>query len=166
MLQDVLHNVYNKLRLHFYTEVYSKFENREATLTTVETFSMEAINTLDHPTVAQFANAMKISAPNAAYRVSSLIRKGYLQKIQSKKDLRTYYLEPTAKYEKYNQVNEAYIKVVADRVRDRFSEEDYEKFTQMLDIIDRELMPDVDFIGKGRPSDDSSKERSKRRKAE
>ncbi len=158
MLQEVLHNVYNKLRLHFYTQVYSTFENREATLTTVETFSMEAINTLDHPTVAQFASAMKISAPNAAYRVSSLIKKGYLRKIQSKKDLRTYYLEPTPKYEKYNQVNEAYIKVISNRVKERFSEEDYQIFTEMLDIIDKELMPDVDFIGKGGKTDDGTEE--------
>ena len=94
-LQEVLHNVYGKLRLHFYMQVYSRFENREATLTTVETFSMEAITTLDHPTVAQFAKAMNISTSNAAYRVSSLIKKGYLKKIQSKDDLRTFYLEPT-----------------------------------------------------------------------
>ena len=67
-LKEVLHNVYGKLRLHFYMQVYSRFENREATLTTVETFSMEAITTLDHPTVAQFAKAMNISTSNAAYR--------------------------------------------------------------------------------------------------
>ncbi|HAP03766.1 MAG TPA: MarR family transcriptional regulator [Lachnospiraceae bacterium] len=158
MLEEVLHNVYSKLRLHFYTQVYSKFENREATLTTVETFSMEAITTLNHPTVAQFASAMNISAPNAAYRVASLIKKGYLKKIQSKKDLRTYYLEPTTKYEKYNQINEAYIKVVANRVKERFSEKDYNKFTEMLDIIDKELMTDVDFITKGSKHNDSTEE--------
>ena len=164
MLEDVLHNVYSKLRLHFYTQVHSTFENREATLTTVETFSMEAINTLDHPTVAQFASAMKISAPNAAYRVASLIKKGYLKKIQSKKDLRTYYLEPTPKYEKYNRVNEAYIKVVAERVKERFSEQDYNKFTQMLDVIDKELMPDVDFMEKGSKYNDSTEEGRKNTK--
>ena len=136
-LQEVLHNVYGKLRLHFYMQVYSTFENREATLTTVETFSMEAITTLDHPTVAQFAKAMNISTSNAAYRVSSLIKKGYLKKIQSKDDLRTFYLEPTPKY----------IKVIADRVKKRLSPEDYEKFTETLDMIDKELMTDVSFTG-------------------
>ncbi|MDD7327545.1 MAG: MarR family transcriptional regulator [Lachnospiraceae bacterium] len=146
-LQEVLHNVYGKLRLHFYMQVYSRFENREATLTTVETFSMEAITTLDHPTVAQFAKAMNISTSNAAYRVSSLIKKGYLKKIQSKDDLRTFYLEPTPKYQKYNRINEAYIKVIADRVKKRLSPEDYEKFTETLDMIDKELMTDVSFTG-------------------
>lgn len=146
-LTEVLHNVYSKLRLHFYMQVYSHFEKREATLTTVETFSMEAITTLDHPTVAQFAAAMNISTSNAAYRVSSLIKKGYLKKIQSREDLRTYFLEPTTKYLKYNRINEAYIKVIADRIKTRLSPEEFEKFTETLDMIDKELMNDVKFTG-------------------
>lgn len=156
MLEDVLHDIYNKLRLQFLTQEYVADEKSSLPLTSVEMFSMEAISALDRPTVAQFASAMHISAPNAAYRVASLLKKGYLRKVQSKKDLRTYHLEPTARYKKYVEKNEAHIEEVAEKARERFSKEDYDKLSEMLEIIDKELMPGADFIAKGGNNDDGS----------
>ena len=43
MLKDAFFNVYTKFKLHFYQEIFSRFQDREASLTTVETFCMEAI---------------------------------------------------------------------------------------------------------------------------
>lgn len=86
MLGSEINDFYNKFRLHFFMKVFSKFENREATLTTVESFSMEGIMALGEPTVSEFARMMGISAPNAAYKINSLIQKGYVEKIQSEKD--------------------------------------------------------------------------------
>ena len=39
MLQESFSRVYLKFKLHFYEKVFQGFENREATLTTVETAS-------------------------------------------------------------------------------------------------------------------------------
>ena len=50
MLKDVFFDVYNKFKLHFYQEIFQRFQNREASLTTVETFCMEAIQALARPT--------------------------------------------------------------------------------------------------------------------
>jgi DNA-binding MarR family transcriptional regulator len=50
--------------------------------------------TWNEPTIAQFARMMSISAPNAAYRVSSLLQKGYVEKIQSTEDQREHHLRP------------------------------------------------------------------------
>ena len=44
---------------------------------------METIQALGSPTINEFASFMRISPPNAAYKINSLIRKGYIQKIQS-----------------------------------------------------------------------------------
>ena len=38
---------------------------------------------------------MQISTPNAAYKIGSLVRKGYVEKIQSTTDRREYHLRPT-----------------------------------------------------------------------
>lgn len=46
----------------------------------------------DRPTVNEFASFVQISPPNAAYKVNSLIRKGYLKKVQSQEDKREYRL--------------------------------------------------------------------------
>ena len=145
MFSNSISQIYDKLRLHFYMKVYSRFENREATLTTVESFSMEVIMALGEPTVAEFAKVVNISSPNAAHRIKCLIQKGYVEKIKSSEDGREYHLKPTKKYMRFKQINEDYVNILMERCKERFSTEDYDKLTEMLDIINRELMPEIDI---------------------
>ena len=98
MFERALFEVYNKFKMHFYQQVFARFENREASLTTVETFCVETIHALGQPTVNEFASFVKISPPNAAYKVNSLIKKGYLEKRQSTVDKREYHLVVTPKF--------------------------------------------------------------------
>ena len=86
MLEQAFFNVYTKFKLHFYQEIFRRFQDREASLTTVETFCMETIMALGTPTVNEFATFMRISPPNAAYKVNSLVKKGYIRKVQSRED--------------------------------------------------------------------------------
>ena len=97
MLDESFRDVYTKFKLHFYQEVFSRFQNREASLTAVETFCMEIIMALEEPTINEFASFVNISSPNAAYKVNSLIQKGYVEKIRSDQDRREYHLRPTKK---------------------------------------------------------------------
>ena len=46
MLDQTFGQVYTKFKLHFYKQIFSRFEDREATLTTVESFCMEVIMAL------------------------------------------------------------------------------------------------------------------------
>jgi DNA-binding MarR family transcriptional regulator len=143
MMKNAFFNVYTKFKLHFYQEIFQRFQTREATLTTVETFCMEAIQALGSPTVNEFAAFMRISSPNAAYKVNSLVKKGYIRKVQSTEDRREYHLEVTQKFIDYYQVSTSYIVEVMGRISDRFSPEDCAKLTEMLEIVSRELMPEV-----------------------
>ena len=43
MLDQTFGQVYTKFKLHFYKQIFNRFEDREATLTTVESFCMERI---------------------------------------------------------------------------------------------------------------------------
>ena len=104
MLQDAFFTVYTKFKLHFYKEIFQRFQSREASLTTVETFCMETIMALGHPTINEFASFMCISSPNAAYKVASLIKKGYVRKVQSETDRRECHLEVTQKYIDYYNI--------------------------------------------------------------
>ena len=106
MFQQSFFSIYTKFKMHFYQKVFERIQEREATLTTVETFCMEMIYALDNPTVAEFANFANISSPNAAYKVNSLVKKGYLRKVQSKDDKREYHLEATEKYINYYRGDE------------------------------------------------------------
>lgn len=121
MLEQRFETVYTKFKLHFYQEIFERFQNREASLTTVETFAMETIQALGSPTVNEFASFMRISPPNAAYKINSLIRKGYVQKIQSAQDKREYHLQVTQKYKEYYNISNDYVHVVTERMRQRFT---------------------------------------------
>ena len=145
MLKHAFFNVYTKFKLPFYQEISLRFQNREASLTTVETFCMESILALGSPTVNEFASFMRISPPNAAYKVNSLVKKGYINKVQSPDDRREYHLEVTQKYLDYYNISAAYMVEVMDRIAARFSPEDCAKLEEMLTIVNQELMPEVDI---------------------
>ena len=143
MLRDAFFQVYTKFKVHFYQEIFERFQNREASLTTVETFCMETILALGSPTVNEFATFMRISPPNAAYKVNSLVKKGYINKIQSRDDRREYHLEATQKYIDYYNISASYMREVMDRIAQRFSPEDCARLEEMLNIVSDELMPEV-----------------------
>ena len=142
-LEQAFNEVYTKFKLHFYQEIFRRFQDREASLTTVETFCMESIMALGSPTVNEFATFMRISPPNAAYKVNSLVKKGYIRKVRSPDDRREYHLEVTQKYIDYYNISAAYTTEVVARVNRRFPPEDCAKLEEMLTIVSRELMPEV-----------------------
>ena len=142
--------MYTKFKLHFYQEIFLRFQDREASLTTVETFCMESIMALDSPTVNEFATFMRISPPNAAYKVNSLVKKGYVKKIQSPSDRREYHLEVTQKYIDYYNISASYT-LVMERITKRFPPEDCAKLEEMLAIVSRELMPEITLPEKLEP---------------
>ena len=135
--------IYTKFKLHFYREIFGIWTSRETTLTTVETFCMEVIYAMERPTINEFANFIKISQPNAAYKVNNLIRKGFLRKIRSQKDKREYFLEVTDKYLEYLDIENSYMHKVLERLETRFTKSQLEELDKMLKIISVELMPEV-----------------------
>ena len=145
MLKHAFFNVYTKFKLHFYQEIFRRFQDREASLTTVETFCMETIQALGRPSINEFASFMRISPPNAAYKINSLVRKGYIEKIRSQQDKREYHLQVTQKYKDYYNISNDYVHMVTERIRERFSPEECAKLEEMLAIVDQELMPEVDL---------------------
>ena len=143
MLEQAFKQVYTKFKLHFYRAVFGRFQKREASLTTVETFCMEIIAALGQPTVNEFSRFVGISAPNAAYKINNLIQKGYVRKEQSESDKREYHLVVTQKYIDYYNINYRYLGKVMARLQRRFSPEDLAKLEEMLTIISEELMPEI-----------------------
>ena len=73
---------------------------------------------LDYPEFAKIAN---LSSPNAAYKVNNLMKKGYLEKIQSKEDKREYHLYVTQKYVDYYNISYQYLDKVMNRLEERFT---------------------------------------------
>jgi len=145
LLEESFDRIYTKFKLHFYQAVFSQFQAREASLTAVETFCMEIIQALNEPTINEFASFVNISSPNAAYKVNSLIRKGYVEKVRSLNDRREYHLRPTQKFHDYYNLSRVYIQKVMDRVRERFTPEELVQMDRVLQIVGQELMPEVNL---------------------
>ena len=143
MLETAFSKVYTKFKLHFYRAVFGRFQAREATLTTVETFCMETIAALGEPTVNEFSSFVGISPPNAAYKINNLVQKGYVEKRQSQQDKREYHLVVTQKYRDYYDISYRYLNTVMERIKTRFPEQDVKRLEEMLEMISSELMPEI-----------------------
>ena len=140
MLYDSFNKVYTKFKLHFYKEVFKKWRDREVSLTTVETFCMEIIHALGKPTVSEFASFTSLSSANAADQINNLVKKGYLNKVQSDEDKRIYYLEVTKKYIDYYNISYQYLKEVMSKLEDRFTTEENKVLEKMLRVMSEEIM--------------------------
>jgi DNA-binding MarR family transcriptional regulator len=109
----------------------------------VETFSVEVISALNRPTISDFARFVNISPANAAYKVQSLIKKGYVTKVRDKKDRREYRLLLTERFNEYNRVNTDYVGEVVSRMAKRFSAEELKILDHVLEVVNAELMPEI-----------------------
>ena len=145
MLQNAFVKVYTKFKLHFYTKFFERIQERETSLTTVETFCMEIIYSINNPTVNEFARVANISSPNAAYKINNLIKKGYLRKVQSEVDKREFHLEVTEKYLDYYNITYSYIGKVMNRLEERLTPEELQMLEKVLNVMSDELMPEIEL---------------------
>ncbi len=143
MLEKNFANVYTKFKMSLYAKVFNQDVQAEDNLSAIEVICVELIYALGRPTINEFASFAQLSAPNAAYKVNSLVKKGYVNKVQSETDKREYHLEVTDKYMQTYGVTYDYIGTVMKRIRERFSPEEVEQLENILGVLDAELMPEV-----------------------
>lgn len=141
--EQLFARVYSRFKMHFYSAVFRDFEDKEAPLTTVETFCMEVIYSLNRPTVKTFAGFLHMSSPNAAYKINNLVNKGFLRKVRSDEDHREYFLEVTQKYLDYVNISESYVNAVVARVKNRMTDEEWNHFERALRIFSEETEKDL-----------------------
>jgi len=142
MLEEIFNEVYTKFKINFYRGIFERLQERESSLSASEAYAVEVIFALNEPTISQFAEFLQISQPNATYKVNTLIRKGYITKVNSSTDRREYHLHTTPKFWNYYAISQNYINTVMQRIRERFSVEETTQLENMLNIISRELMPE------------------------
>lgn len=145
MMKENFSEVYSKFKLHFYRSVFDLVRERDGSLSAMEAFALEVIAMLGRPTVGQFAEFLNISQSNATYKVNNLIKKGYIEKLNSTTDRREYFLVLSDKYYNYINLMDDYQKEISARIEKRFPSEDVQKFDEMLKIISDELMHECDI---------------------
>ena len=143
MLEKNFSDIYTKLKMRLYSKVFNQDIKVEDSLSAIEVLCVELIVAMDRPTINEFASFAQLSAPNAAYKINNLVKKGYINKVQSSVDKREYHLEVTDKYMKTYGVTYDYIGTVMKRIRERFSDDQVKELEEILGVIDDELMPEV-----------------------
>ncbi len=143
MLSEVFLEVYEKFKLNLYMHMFHKIKERETSLTATETFTVEVIHALKNPKVSQLAKFMDMSTPNVAYKISSLIKKGYVEKVQSTEDKREYILKATDKFYAYYDEKNEYVETVLNRLKETMGDESAQKLEEILGVMSNELMPEI-----------------------
>ena len=144
-LEYTFTEVFTKFKIHFYQQVFRRLKSREATLSAVETFSVEVINAMGTPTVSQFAEFVDISVANASFKVQSLIKKGYLRRERSEEDRREFRLFVTERFSEYQRLSTSYIELVIKRIEGTCSLQDVAAFKRVLETMSDSLMPEIEL---------------------
>lgn len=143
-LEHHFNNMYDKFKLMLYDRALKeRGSNAPGDLSLQEVIYMEIIIALGAPTVAEFSKYAKLSAPNTAYRLNKLEERGYIRRTRSDLDKREFRIEPSKRYREEYGVIFDYIHLVCDRIEERFTSDEIDKFKEMLGIISEELMPEA-----------------------
>jgi len=142
MLEKEFEKLYYKFRNNYCKNLFSSVNEDKDSLSPTESYCVEVIYLLNRPTVRQFANYVNISQPNATYRISNLIEKGYVRKVLSLEDRREYFLEVTEKFSKNYGINASYNAELMNIIRENFSKEEIETMERLIkklnDIMEKD----------------------------
>lgn len=143
MIEEKFDKVYRRFKLNFYKNILGSDERKEANLTVSESFCAELIDSLDQPTIGDLVKFLKVAQPNITYRVNSLVKKGYVEKVNSKVDKRIVHLRVTQKYKDYQSFKNSYAREVIKMTEANLEEDEIQVLEKVLSLMADELVLNV-----------------------
>ena len=132
--------LYRNLRLSHYRNLFGQLREKAGSLSATEAFSAEVIYLLDRPTIGEFADFIGISQPNASYKVTSLVTKGYLERVCSDDDHREAHLHVTKKFLDYYGRQLPDMKSAVASALTSFTEQEIELLNRLFHKLNRHLV--------------------------
>ena len=139
MLTDQLKDFYRKLRLVHYRELFGRIRERDGSLSATEAFAVDVVYLLGNPTVSALADALGISQPNATYKINNLSAKGYVVRTASEEDKRECHVSEGERFYRYYDTSCDFLTKAADKLRERFSDEELATFEKVLGALDEAI---------------------------
>lgn len=130
--------IYKAFRISVYRHIFSILGKRDGSLSAADYFSVETVYLLGNPTISEFAKMLCISAPNATYRIKSLMEKGYIEKQETAKK-NTFRLAVTEKFMRYYHEDINYGHFILNKVSSGLTEESLQRTQEVLDVILAEI---------------------------
>jgi DNA-binding MarR family transcriptional regulator len=113
-------------------EVRSFHDERFAELSVRKMLYLATIFRMGHPTFSDLAKELNVSKPSVTANVTTLIGKGYLQKVQDHEDLRTYHIVLTPKAEEFNELHKNLHKKLAQLLAAQLEPEEVDQLSRLL----------------------------------
>ena len=139
-LAEAVSELYKNLRLSHYRNLFGQLREKAGSLSATEAFSAEVIYLLDRPTIGEFADFIGISQPNASYKVTSLVTKGYLERVCSDDDHREAHLHVTKKFLDYYGRQLPDMKSAVASALTSFTEQEIELLNRLFHKLNRHLV--------------------------
>lgn len=137
MISENFDIIYKRFRIEIYRHIFRILGRRDSSLSAADYFSVETIYLLGNPTITEFARTLCISAPNATYRVKSLVEKGYVEKKETEKKS-AYRLCVTEKFMRYYHEDMGYGNFVFERLASKMTEEELKEVDEIFEKFIRE----------------------------
>lgn len=135
MLEQQILRLYRMLRLLAYRKMFGTIHEKKGSLSATEAFSADVIHLLGTPTMSQFAAYLGVSQPNATYKVSNLVAKGYVQKTVPEEDRREVRLQTCGKFNSYFEEQSERLTRAIESLKDTYSTEQLSLVAEVLDTL-------------------------------
>lgn len=135
MLEQQILRLYRMLRLLAYRKMFGTIHEKKGSLSATEAFSADVIHLLGTPTMSQFAAYLGVSQPNATYKVSNLVAKGYVQKTVPEEDRREVRLQTCGKFNSYFEEQSERLTRAIESLTDTYSSGQLSLVAEVLDTL-------------------------------
>ena len=137
MVYEKLKNLYEKVRLKHYRDLFSRVKERDGSLSATEAYAADVIYLLGSPTVSAFAETLGISQPNATYKINNLVAKGYAVRSSSDADRRECRVSVGERFFSYYNTDYPFIAESVEQLKKLYTPQELELLERMLDDMCR-----------------------------
>jgi DNA-binding MarR family transcriptional regulator len=108
-------------------------------LTLRQIYYLDAVHSLKNPTPTELAGALGISKPSVSIALDRLEETGYVRKVQSDEDRRSYHVHLTTKGQAFSQVHEQVHLRLVQEVLEPLDAGERRQLSDLMEIVVRHL---------------------------
>ncbi len=107
-------------------------DERFSELSMRQMFYLNTIIRMGHPTFSDLARELNVSKPSVTANVGTLIKKGYVAKVQDHEDLRSFHIVTTQKAHDFDELHQNVHKSLAHHLAARLNPGEVEQLAALL----------------------------------
>lgn len=110
-------------------------QDQFAELSMRQVYYLETILRMESPTFGEVAQKLELTKPSVTAIVEKLIQKGFVKKVQSETDRRTFHIIQTAKAAEFSQLHEKTHRQMAQLFTQSLNEAELQQLAELLQKV-------------------------------